>query len=194
MQFVLSQCVAVLVLDDKRLKLVKLVVNRPLLNRIPNSPEPQPAIHGTLSQFSINWEILHTQKNIYTKTQSVFKLPSVQSNHSCTRKPARLQHFTFLQCSSEFTNIFKLTKFWKCQKFSALKTNLIMKISNRKSQINCTALCTCYLLTSLLTLYSSIHFSWLLLICQHPIIFTTPGRPPSNAPQVRALGVGDGHR
>ena len=125
---------------------------------------------------------------MYTKTQSVFKLPSVQSNHSCTRKPARLQHFTFLQCSSEFTNIFKLTKFWKCQKFSALKTNLIMKISNRKSQINCTALCTCYLLTSLLTLYSSIHFSWLLLICQHPIIFTTPGRPPSNAPQVRAPG------
>ena len=41
---------------------------------------------------------------------------------------------------------------------------------------------------SLLTLYSSIHFSWLLLICQHPIIFTTPGRPPSNAPQVRAPG------
>ena len=41
---------------------------------------------------------------------------------------------------------------------------------------------------SLLTLYSSIHFSWLLLICLHPITFTTPGRPPSNAPQVRAPG------
>ena len=68
MQFALSQCVAVLVLDDKRLKLVKLVVNRPLLNRIPNSPEPQPAIHGTLSQFSINWEILHTQKHIHKNT------------------------------------------------------------------------------------------------------------------------------
>ena len=67
MQFALSQCVAVLVLDDKRLKLVKLVVNRPLLNRIPNSPEPQPAIHSVLSQFLNNCEMFHKNKNHKTR-------------------------------------------------------------------------------------------------------------------------------
>ena len=82
MQFALSQCVAVLVLDDKRLKLVKLVVNRPLLNRIPNSPEPQPAIHSVLSQFLNDCRIFHKNKTIiviqiesYTKFYKIYRKP-----------------------------------------------------------------------------------------------------------------------
>ena len=94
-QFYCSVAVAaVLVEEDKWLKLVKLVVNSPLLNRIPNSPTAPQSSHLVYVQFCTKVKNSAPNcTNLYQTAQFCTKLHSsapnwtnlYQTAHICTR-------------------------------------------------------------------------------------------------------------